>query len=223
MRLNKFIARTGLCSRRNADDLIKNNLIKVNGNIINDLSYQVKKDDKIEHNNQLLRINKQALYLFHKPKKCLTSKSDPLARKLIYDYLPEDLQNFSPIGRLDYNSEGLLLLTNDGELKRFYELPKNNIIRKYKVRIFGKLNLATIKKIESGITIDGIKYKKCHIKILREGVNSWLEILLSEGKNREIRKIFEYFGHPVTRLIRISYGKFKLENLAAGKIKELDI
>ncbi|MFZ8864257.1 MAG: pseudouridine synthase [Rickettsiales bacterium] len=223
MRLNKFIAKAGICSRRAADQLIKAGLIEINGTIITNFAYQVKITDKVKYNKQILNIKQTRLYAFNKPKACLTSSFDSAGRKIIYEYLPKNLQNFSPIGRLDYNSEGLLLLTNDGALKRHYELPKHKIIRKYKVRIFGELQEQVKKQIESGITIDKITYQKCQIEIIKKGTNSWLEISLTEGKNREIRKIFEFFGHPVSRLIRTSYGKYKLQDLALGAIKELDI
>ena len=223
MRLNKYIARAGICSRRAADELIKEGLIMINGQVSTDLSYQVSETDKVEYNQKILTIKKASLYAFHKPKNCLTTKFDPEGRTIIYDLLPKELENYSPIGRLDYNSEGLLLLTNDGELKRYYELPKNKILRTYKVRIFGKLLDSDKKQIEAGITIDGIKYQKPKLKITQIATNSWLEISLSEGKNREIRNIFSYFDHPVSRLIRISFGKFKLGSLAPGQIKELDI
>jgi len=219
MRLNKYIARCGICSRRKADELIKAGLITINGQVTQDLSYQVTNDDKVKYQGKILEISNTELYAFHKPKGCLTSKTDPEGRKTIYDVLPKKLQNFSPIGRLDLNSEGLLLLTNDGELKRKFELPKNQLPRTYKVRVFGKLSSNDKKLVESGISIDGIQYRPAKINIIKPGVNSWLEITLTEGKNREIRKIFEYLGYPVSRLIRISYGNHDLGSLAAGETK----
>ena len=139
-----------------------------------------------------------------------------------YDILPNNLKKIISIGRLDINSEGLILLTNSGEFSRYLELPVNNFERQYKVRVRGNIDIKKIKLIENGITIDGVNYSKNKITIGKKtGVNSWLSITLKEGKNREIRKLFSYIDLSVNRLIRISYGPFKLDDMKKGELREI--
>ena len=220
MRIIQYISRAGICSRRAAKELLLTKALTINGEVITIPATIVKDGDIVKHNNNIVKINATEIWLFHKAKGCLTSKYDPQNRPLIYDYLNNYLQSFSPIGRLDYNSEGLLLLTNDGNYKRKLELPKNKLDRVYKVRIFGKFNPEHQKKLESGVTISNIFYQAKKVVITKISNNSWLEITLNEGKNREIRIMLEYLGYQVNRLIRISYGKYKLNNLKIGEYKK---
>jgi 23S rRNA pseudouridine2605 synthase len=220
MRIIQYIARAGICSRRAAKELLLTKKITINDKIVTIPATIVQDGDIVQYNNNLVTIKDTEIWLFHKAIGCLTSKKDPQNRPLIYDYLDDYLQNFSPIGRLDYNSEGLLLLTNDGNYKRKLELPKNQLDRVYKVRIFGKFNPAHKKLLESGVEVSGIFYHAKKVIITKISNNSWLEITLNEGKNREIRIMLEYLGYQVNRLIRISYGKYKLSDLKVGEYKK---
>lgn len=221
MRINKYISRSGYSSRKKADEFIKKGVVSVNGEICKDFNKEIKNSDKVFVEGNLLKIEPELIYIFYKPKGCLTAKSDPKGRKLIYDYLPKSLHKLQPIGRLDYNSEGLLLLTNSGELKRKFELPQNNFSRVYRVRYRGNLNQDKINKILSGVTISGIDYQINNIKKItasnlkaeQDHKNKWAEITLKEGKNREIRKIFANFNLEISKLVRISYGRYKLKNM----------
>lgn len=219
MRLNQFIARSGLCSRRAADQLISSGQIEVNGKIVKDFSYQVAKSDKVTHQNKLLKISVTELYAFHKPTGYITSNKDKQNRPTIYDILPEKFKNLKTIGRLDLNSEGLLLLTNDGELKRKFELPDNQLKRIYRVRFFGQLTSPHQKLLEQGLKIGEMQYRPMQIKLIKISSNSWVEVTITEGKNREIRKCFAELGYQVNRLIRTSYGKYKLDDLKKGEIR----
>ncbi len=159
---------------------------------------------------------------FFKPNGVIVTSKDKENRKTIYDIIPKNLKKVISIGRLDINSEGLILLTNSGEFSRYLELPINNFERQYKVRVRGDVDLNKIKLIEKGITIDGINYSKNKIAIGKKtGVNSWLSITLKEGKNREIRKLFKHIDLSVNRLLRVSYGPFKLEDMKEGEIREI--
>ena len=159
------------------------------------------------------------LYRFYKPVGCLTAARDPKGRKTIYDLLPQDLPRLMPVGRLDYNTEGLLLLTNDGEFKRTLELPASGVERTYRARAFGDISQAQLEELVEGITIDGVRYGKIDANLERRtGRNQWVEMTLTEGKNREVRKVLEHFGLQVSRLIRTRYGPFGLEDLPLGSV-----
>ncbi|MDA9573706.1 rRNA pseudouridine synthase [Rickettsiales bacterium] len=221
-RIAKVIADSGHCSRREAEKLIFEGRVSVNGKIIESPALLIS-DESIKIDNKLIN-NKQKtrLWIFHKPAGFLTSSTDPKNRKTIYNILPSDLPRLISIGRLDYNSEGLLLMTTNGELARYVELPKTGWIRKYRVRVHGKINEYRLKNLINGITIDNIKYKFSEVKIEKSNsTNSWLILSLKEGKNREIRKVMEFFGLKVNRLVRISYGPFNLGNLYKGNMREI--
>lgn len=221
-RIAKVIADSGHCSRREAEKLIFEGRVSVNGKIIESPALLIS-DESIKIDNKLIN-NKQKtrLWIFHKPAGFLTSSTDPKNRKTIYNILPSDLPRLISIGRLDYNSEGLLLMTTNGELARYVELPKTGWIRKYRVRVHGKINEYRLKNLINGITIDNIKYKFSEVKIEKsDSTNSWLILSLKEGKNREIRKVMEFFGLKVNRLVRISYGPFNLGNLSKGNMREI--
>lgn len=222
IRIAKFIADCGYCSRREAEALIFEGSVKVNGQVIDSPATFIT-DQSVKINNKLInRQQETKLYILHKPKGFLTSTKDPENRPLIFDLIPKNLPRLVSIGRLDFNTEGLLLLTNNGDLARHIEHPNTGWIRKYRARVYGKVNPENLKKLENGIKIDGIFYKSIKVEIeSQSGANSWLKISLSEGKNREIRKVMEHFGLQVNRLIRTSYGPFNLGNLPVQAIKEV--
>lgn len=225
MRLSKFLAHSGYCSRREAEQFIQKNKVIINGNTCNDFSYQVKKNDEVFiGKTQIKEQRKIELYALNKPRGYITSKKDELDRKTVYDLLPLDKKNLLTIGRLDFNTEGLLLFTNNGEHKRYFELPKNKITRTYEVKVYGNINSSDIEKIEAGITINGIKHQVKQITLIKKlKTNNWLRIKLVEGKNREIRKIFESLGFVVNRIIRTHYGSYSLNKMKRGEFKKMII
>ena len=162
--------------------------------------------------------------MFNKPKGCIVSESDPQNRKTIYDLINNKNERLMYIGRLDYNSEGLLLLTNNGMLKRYFELPKNNIERTYKVKVHGNIKNINKKQLYKGMNINGVFYGRIFVNVIENNLKtSWVEIKLNEGKNREIRKVFNYFGLKVNDLIRTNFGPYRLGSLEKEKIKECKI
>lgn len=222
IRVAKLIAQSGHCSRREAEELIAEGRVKVNGQVITSpatfiTDHSVKIDDKLINAKQPVR-----LWLFHKPEGFLTTTKDPLNRKTIFSLLPKNMPRVIGVGRLDFNTEGLLLLTTNGALARYMELPKNKWIRKYRARVFGRVDMERLKKLEKGITVDGIRYGSIKVELeVEKGSNSWLKISIEEGKNREIRKVMEHFGLQVNRLIRVSFGPFNLADLGVGEVKEV--
>ena len=222
--LAKAIRDSGLYSRKEARELIDGGQVKVNDSLVYSPCFKVGKEDLITVKDKKISgfLSELKIWLYHKPVGLVTTHKDPQSRKTVFDKLPQDLKKVISVGRLDLNSSGLLLLTNSGDFARFMELPKNNIKRIYKVRVFGKLDLQSLKKLEQGCVIAGIKYGKTEIKILRSSKNNhWVQITLSEGKNREIRKLFSHINLQVTKLIRIQYGFFKLGVLKAGEVKQV--
>jgi 23S rRNA pseudouridine2605 synthase len=222
-RVAKVIANSGYCSRREAERLIADGIVKVNGKIIDNPAILIT-DQSIKINDKLINPKqKPKIWIFHKPKNTIVSNNDPQNRQTIFDILPENLPRVITIGRLDINTEGLLLLTNNGAIARHIELPKTAWSRNYRVRVFGRVNMNELKKIEKGIKINGIKYGSIKVEMEREGdFNSWLKVSLKEGKNREIKKVLEYFGLQVNRLIRVSFGPFQLGSLAVGEVKAIE-
>ena len=217
-RLSKVIARNTSYSRRQAEKLIDEGRVSVDGKKIISQGMNVSENNKIFVDKKLInRSTDIQIYIFHKPKGCLVTHNDPSNRKTIFDFINKKYRNLITVGRLDYNSEGLLILTNDGQLKREFELPKNNYQREYKVKIQGKITDFIISKISKGITVRGQKYKSIEIKKIKEtSTYTWIRMILTEGKNREIRKIFDSLNMTVTRLIRVSYGKYRLGKLQKG-------
>lgn len=224
-RLAKRIAESGIASRREAERLIAAGKVFVDGICITSPICFVDANNIITVNNQELqkKSNEIVIWKFYKPTGVITSRNDPQGRKTVFDFFDKMDQRLLYIGRLDYNSEGLLLFTNNGDIARKMELPKTAIRRTYKARIFGKFTEKNAEILRNGITINGIKYKAADIEIeTSDKKNNWLRITLMEGKNREIRKMMEYFGYTVNRLIRISYGPFKLGNMNPGEIMKAD-
>lgn len=223
-RIAKVIANAGYCSRRDAEKLITSGSVKVNGKITTELSTIIT-DQSIKINNKLLqRKTKTRLWIFHKPRGYMVTNDDPLGRKTIYELLPKNLGRIISVGRLDMDTEGLLLLTNSGNLARYMELPSTAWSRQYLVKVHGPLDrlLNNRDKIEkSGIRIKNMNYAPIKIEIEKASgtTNNWLRVKLTEGKNREIRNLMEYFGLRVMRLIRVSFGPFHLGNLQKGFVK----
>jgi len=232
-RVNNALSRLGLCSRREADKLIKEGKVFVNSQKIENFNETINIGDHIMINKKHYKFfpQKTKLFSFHKPIGCITSRIDPQNRMTIFDLLPRKYKNLITIGRLDYNTEGLLLLTNDGEFAREMELPNENIKKTYKVKVFGKLTDQKAQRIidasQSGIKISRIQYMPFEI-FLPNNINNlpnnfWLTIKISEGKNNEIRNIMQYFEFTVNKLIRTSFGKYQLSDIPRGEIFEINI
>ncbi len=222
-RIAKFMARSGVCSRRQAEELIKQKRVSVNGVLIESPAFNVEGDEKILLDGEKLpAIEQTRLWLYHKPVGLLTTHKDTDNRPTVFENLPPEMPRVISVGRLDLNSEGLLLLTNSGELSRKLELPANGWSRRYKIRVHGKVEPKKLAELEKGVTIDGVQYGKVKIELeSQNGSNSWLLITLNEGKNREVRKLMKSIGLEVARLIRLSYGPFQLGSLKKGEVKEV--
>ncbi len=222
-RLAKFMARSGVCSRRDAEKLIEQKRVTVNGEIIDTPAFNVEGTEKILLDGEKLpEIEQTRLWLYHKPAGLLTTHKDTEARATVFDHLPAGLPRVISVGRLDLNSEGLLLLTNNGELSRKLELPENGWSRRYKVRVHGVVNKKKLSELADGTVIDGINYGPVKAELeSQNGTNSWLIVTLNEGKNREIRKLMKSIGLEVARLIRLSYGPFQLGSLKKGEVREI--
>ncbi len=217
------MARAGLCSRRDAERWIEAGRVSVNGKVIDSAALNVSVGDKILVDGKALAVKEETrLFLYHKPEGLVTSARDEQGRATVFSALPPDLPRLISVGRLDMNTEGLLLLTNDGELSRFLELPATGWSRKYRVRVNGKVNEARLAQLKDGIKVEGVYYKSIEATLDKtQGANSWLTVVLREGKNREIRRVMEALGLKVNRLIRVSYGPFQLGKLEKGGIEEV--
>lgn len=222
-RIAKLLARAGIASRREIERMIAEGRIAVKGTVIDTPATILTSLHGVTVDGNPVKEPAPArLFLFHKPAGCLTAERDPKGRPTIYDRLPADLPRLVPVGRLDYNTEGLLLLTNDGELKRQLELPSTGVERSYRARAFGEISQAQLEELVLGIEIDGMKYGRIDANLERRtGRNQWVEMTLTEGKNREVRRVLEYFGLEVSRLIRTRYGPFTLGDSAPGEIVEV--
>lgn len=222
-RIAKFMARSGVCSRRQAEEIIKQKRVTVNGTVVESPAFNVEGDEKILLDGEKLpQIESIRLWLYHKPAGLLTTHRDKANRATVFDNLPPGMPRVISVGRLDLNSEGLLLLTNSGELSRKLELPENGWSRRYKVRVHGYVDKKKLAEVEKGVTVDGINYGACKIEFTGQNAsNAWLLVTLNEGKNREIRKLMKHIGLEVSRLIRLSYGPFQLGNLKRGEVKEV--
>jgi len=221
-RIAKLIARAGICSRREAEKLIAEGRVTYKGKIIDTPAAKFTSMQGIAVDGHPLVKKQSKLWLYHKPIGLVVSHQDEQGRETIFDHLPIRERVIS-VGRLDKNTSGLLLLTNDGGLARELELPQNNFQRVYMVRVYGHLDFPQLKKILSKpITIDGVTYRPVKMELEHSGANNhWLRLTISEGKNREIRRILEHFDLQINRLVRIQYGPFELANLELGAAFEL--
>ena len=222
-RIAKVLSRRGVASRREAERMIAEGRVSVNGQRIDSPALNVTEADRIAVDGKALAEAERArLWLYHKPAGLVTSASDEKGRPTVFDALPADLPRVMSVGRLDLTSEGLLLLTNDGGLKRRLELPTTGWLRRYRVRVHGTPEDTVLDRLRRGIEVDGIRYQPMQVTIDRQqGANAWLTIGLREGKNREIRRALSAVGLDVSRLIRVSFGPFQLGKLEAGAVEEV--
>ncbi|MGX9355203.1 pseudouridine synthase [Roseobacteraceae bacterium S113] len=222
-RIAKVLARAGIASRREAERMIEAGRVSVNGKIIDRAALNVTEADKIAVDGKPLGEKEpERLWLYHKPTGLVTTTKDEQGRPTIYDDLPEDMPRVMSVGRLDLNSEGLLLLTNDGGIKRKLELPSTGWLRRYRVRVNGRPSDAMLDPLRKGLTVDGQTFQPMVVTLDRQqGANAWLTVGLREGKNREIRRAMTDIGLSVNRLIRVSYGPFQLGQLKSGAVEEV--
>ncbi len=226
-RIAKLLARAGIASRREIERMIGEGRVAVGGKVIDTPATFLESLNGVTVDGKPVgKAEETRLFVFHKPAGLLTAEYDPKGRPTIYDALrnalPKDAGRVMPIGRLDYNTEGLLLLTNDGELKRRMELPSSGIPRTYRARAFGEITQEQLESLIEGIEIDGMRYGRIDANMERRtGRNQWIEMTITEGKNREIRRVLEHFGLEVSRLMRTSYGPFELADLPRGQAAEI--
>lgn len=221
-RIAKLLARAGVASRREVERMIADRRIALDGAVIETPATILKNLSGVTVDGKAVKkADATRLFLFHKPTGVITAERDP-TRKTIYDVLPPGLPRLMPVGRLDLNTEGLLLMTNDGEFKRQLELPSTGVERVYRARAYGNVTQAQLEDLMLGVEIDGMRYGPINANIERRtGANVWIEMVITEGKNREVRKVLEYLGLEVSRLIRLAYGPFMLDDLPVRKIGEV--
>jgi 23S rRNA pseudouridine2605 synthase len=222
-RIAKFLARAGVCSRRDAERLIEEGRVKLNGKVLDTPAVKVTAADKVQVDGRPIGAAEPTrVWRYHKPSGLVTTHRDPAGRATVFEHLPEDMPRVISVGRLDLTSEGLLLLTNDGGLARRLELPANGWLRRYRARAYGRVQQEELDTLKDGITIDGVRYAPIEAKLERgAGSNAWIAMSLTEGKNREVRRVLDALGLKVNRLIRISYGPFQLGTLAPGAVEEI--
>lgn len=222
MRLNKYIASAGVCSRRKADELIEQGVVSVNGKKVSELGFQVKDKDKVFIKNELVRPKKHEYYRFHKPTGYITTTDDEKDRKIIYDLLPPSMHNLKPVGRLDRDSSGLIILTNDGDLINDLTHPSIKVPKIYVVTVDGKVHLHHMEKMAQGIEIEKGKIAYADTQILETtNQRTTLQVTLVQGLNRQIRKMFESLGFEVVSLKRVQHATISLEGLKKGQFKPL--
>ncbi|MDE0779729.1 MAG: pseudouridine synthase [Alphaproteobacteria bacterium] len=222
-RIAKVIARAGLASRREAERWIEAGRVTLDGQQVESAALNVSPNADIRIDGKLLPAREQArLWRYHKPRGRLTTNHDPEGRPTVFADLPPELRNAKTVGRLDMNSEGLLLLTNDGDLARRLELPSTGWVRQYRVRVHGRIDDNSLKRLAEGVTIEGTHFRPAAAKLERQvGANAWINITLREGKNREVRRLMEHLNYKVTRLIRTAYGPFQLGKLTRSEVREI--
>ena len=222
-RIAKVVARAGLCSRRDAEKWIEAGRVSVNGQVLSSPAVKVSEADLVEVDGKPLpEKERQRLWRYHKPSGLVVSHRDEKGRRSVFDELKQDLPRVVSVGRLDLNTEGLLLLTNDGDLARHIELPATGWVRRYRVRAHGSVEPESLKALEDGIVVDGVHYGSITASLDKvQGSNCWLTFALREGKNREIKRVCEHLGLRVNRLIRTSFGPFQLGDLKSGAVEEV--
>jgi 23S rRNA pseudouridine2605 synthase len=222
-RIAKLIARSGVCSRRDAEKLIADGRVAVNGEGIASPALNVTPDALITIDGKpIAEAAPPKLWRYHKPAGLVTTHRDPQGRPTVFSHLPSTMPRTISIGRLDINSEGLLLLTNDGEIARRLESPSQGWVRRYRVRLFGTVDQVRLNQLAQGVTVDGMRYQPVTAELERSrGPYSWATVSLREGKNREIKRLMEHLGLKVARLIRISFGPFHLGHLPEGAVAEI--
>jgi 23S rRNA pseudouridine2605 synthase len=222
-RIAKLLARAGVCSRRDAERWIGEGRVSVDGHVLTTPAVTVTAANDVRVDGKPLPApERPRLWRYHKPAGLVTTHRDEKGRPTVFDALPKELPRLISIGRLDLNSEGLLLLTNDGALSRRLELPSTGWLRRYKVRVHGEVEPERLAALEKGVTIDSVSYGPIRAGLeRRQGSNAWIAMALREGKNREVRRVLEHLGFQVTRLIRLAYGPFQLGNLARGAVAEV--
>lgn len=222
-RIAKVMARAGLCSRREAERWIEQKRVQVDGSTIQTPATIIHGGEKIVvDGKELPNAEKTRLFLYHKPTGLVTSNKDEQGRLTIFDKLPKELPRLMTVGRLDINTEGLLLMTNDGELARYLELPGTGLKRTYRVRAHGRTSQDKLDSLKKGVVHEKIRYKGIEAKFEKQqGDNAWVEVTLQEGKNREVRNVMEAIDLKVNRLIRVSYGSFHLGSLPKGSVMEV--
>jgi 23S rRNA pseudouridine2605 synthase len=222
-RIAKLLARAGIASRREIERMIEEGRVALDGKVLDTpATLLVSLAGVTVDGNPVQAAAPARLYLYHKPNGLLVTERDPKGRPTIYDKLPKDLPRLVPVGRLDLNTEGLLLLTTDGELKRLLELPATGVERAYRARVYGNVTQAQLEELIEGVEIEGVRYGSIDANLERRtGANTWIELILTEGKNREVRRVLEYLGLQVSRLIRTRYGPFVLGDLPPGAVGEV--
>lgn len=223
-RIAKYLARAGVASRRDAERMIAEGRITLNGARVEHPATFVSEGDAVAADGRPVAGPARArLWRYHKPPGLVTTHRDPEGRPTVFAALPPELPRVVSVGRLDLNSEGLLLLTNDGGLARTLELPATGWLRRYRVRVYGMVDAGRLRQLKNGVTVEGVRYGPIEAEIeVEKGVNSWLAVSLHEGKNREVRRVMEAINLRVTRLIRIAYGPFQLGNLPPGAVEEVN-
>lgn len=222
MRINQYIAASGICSRRRADELIGDGRVKVNGAVLDSMGYHVQEGDVIEvDGRRITPESKKVYYLLNKPTGYVTSTADKEGRPLVTELVPDSIRVF-PVGRLDFNTSGLLILTNDGELSNKLMHPSHQFSKTYLVRAQGIVTMAEAEKLRKGVDIGGFVTSPAEVKLLRHDKNSTLaEITIHEGKNRQVRRMFKAIGHPVQELCRTGLGRLQIGRLAVGQCRKL--
>jgi 23S rRNA pseudouridine2605 synthase len=222
-RIAKWLSRAGVASRRDAETLLTEGLVKLNNAVVTHPATFVQPGDLVVVNGKLVDTpDQQRLWRYHKPVGLVTTHKDPDGRPTVFERLPAHLPRVVSVGRLDLNSEGLLLLTNDGALARRLELPANGWTRRYRVRVHGTVDPKALAALAGGVTVEGVKYGPIDAAVdAKSGSNTWLSVSLNEGRNREIRRVMRHLALDTTRLIRVAYGPFQLGNLERGGVDEI--
>lgn len=224
-RLQKYLSNSGVASRRKSEDLIVEGKVKVNGKIITELGFKVSDNDKVEVNDEIVNKSELVYYLLYKPEKVITSVHDEKGRITVIDLI-DTKEKIFPVGRLDYDTSGLLLLTNDGKLTNLLTHPSHNIEKTYNAKIDGIINIDEVRELEKGIILDNVKTKKCKVKIKKidkKNNKSYVEITITEGRNHQVKNMFMYFNHKVLKLKRTNYSFLNLNGLKVGEYRKLSI